>query len=267
VNADDVRLRAHRVTHTYATSPVLDGVDLTAHRGRVLGLVGPNGSGKTTLLRVLHDSLSPDQGSATVDGVPLTRMSDRARARRLAVVAQEPGAQPGWRVVDRVLLGRSPHRHALQAYSPDDHRVATRALRFVGMLDHAARHLDELSGGERQRVLIAQAVAQEADILLLDEPTNHLDVRYQHDVLGLVAALGCTAVVVLHDLNLAAHYCDDVVLLDRGRVVASGTAEEVLTPERLEPVYGVDVHVVHHRARRHLLLTPRADPAGAVPPR
>lgn len=140
-----------------------------------------------------------------------------------------------------VLLGRSPHRSTFESYSSEDHRIAAAALTRVGARHLADRDYGRLSGGEKQRVLIARTLAQQADHLLLDEPTNHLDIRYQHEVLNLVRGIGVTTVVVLHDLNLATRYCDRLVLLDHGKVVSAGRPEEVLTPEVLEPVYGVAV--------------------------
>lgn len=140
-----------------------------------------------------------------------------------------------------VLLGRSPHRSAFQSYELADHRIAASALGRVGARYLAGRNYGQLSGGEKQRVLIARTLAQQTDYLLLDEPTNHLDIRYQHEVLDLVRGIGVTTVVVLHDLNLAARYCDRLVLLDRGEVVAAGHPDDVLTPGVLEPVYGVAV--------------------------
>jgi iron complex transport system ATP-binding protein len=140
-----------------------------------------------------------------------------------------------------VLLGRSPHRSAFQGYSAADRRLAAAGLRRVGARHLAERVFSSLSGGEKQRVLIARTLAQDADHLLLDEPTNHLDIRYQHEVLHLVRTLGVTTVVVLHDLNLAARYCDHLVLLSEGRVAASGSPGDVLTAEVIEPVYGVRV--------------------------
>jgi iron complex transport system permease protein len=165
----------------------------------------------------------------------------------VAVVAQEPVADLTMTVAEMVLLGRSPHRSAWTPYTRADHELAAAVLRRVGLRDRADDPFGELSGGERQRVLIARALAQEADHLLLDEPTNHLDIRYQHDILALVRSLGVSAVVVLHDLNLAARYCDELVLLDRGRVVAAGSPDAVLRPDVLDPVYGVSAQRVTTR--------------------
>ncbi|WP_369053924.1 ABC transporter ATP-binding protein [Kineococcus terrestris] len=247
-------IRAEGVGFSYSGTAVLDGVDVTAVDGRVLGLVGPNGSGKTTLLRTLHGALAPERGRVLLDGADVTRLRTRDVARRVAVVVQEHGGDLPLLVSDVVLMGRAPHRSAFSRTSPADHRTAADALARVGALHLAGRRLSGLSGGEKQRVLVARALVQEAAHLLLDEPTNHLDVRYQHEVLDLVRSLvhgsrggaggARSAVVVLHDLNLALRYCDDVAVLHRGRLVAAGAPADVLVPEVLEPVYEVSVRRV-----------------------
>jgi iron complex transport system ATP-binding protein len=238
-------ISASGIRFSYGQREVLDAVDLDAPHGQVLGLVGPNGSGKTTLLRTLYASLRPRTGAVLIDGEQLGGLSAREVARRVAVVVQETSGDLPLLVSDMVLLGRTPHRSGFARRGADDERVAAAALAQVGALHLADKPFDGLSGGERQRVLIARALAQETSHLLLDEPTNHLDVRYQHEVLDLARQLavdgGHTVIVILHDLNLAATYCDRVLLLHHGSVVASGTPDHVLTAEHLEPVYEVAV--------------------------
>ncbi|MGH3916194.1 MAG: ABC transporter ATP-binding protein, partial [Pseudonocardiaceae bacterium] len=234
-------ISAEGISFDYDGSLVLADVGLVAPPGQVVGLIGPNGSGKTTLLRVLYNALRPRAGLVTLDDTPVGTLGPRQLARRFAVVAQESPPEIPVTVADVVLLGRSPLRSAFQRYTSDDYRSAAAALQRVGARHLADRNFPSLSGGEKQRVLIARALAQQADHLLLDEPTNHLDIRYQHEVLGLVQALGVTTIVVLHDLNLAARYCEQLVLLDNGKVVCAGRTEDVLTPAVLEPVYEVAV--------------------------
>jgi iron complex transport system ATP-binding protein len=232
-------IRADHVTHAFGSHQVLHDVTLHADEGEVLGLVGPNGSGKSTLLRVLHRALVPDGGTAHVDHEPVADLNPRQLARRIAVVVQEREADPQLTVIDEVLLGRSPFLPVFRQAGRRDREIAENALERVGAGHLAAREVATLSGGERQRVLIARALTQEPRLLLMDEPTNHLDVHYQHEVLHLVRSLGITVVVVLHDLNLAARYCDRLLLVDDGQVRAAGTPEEVLVPEIVEPVYRV----------------------------
>ncbi|WP_244928118.1 ABC transporter ATP-binding protein [Nocardioides sp. W7] len=238
-------ISASRIGFAYGDHAVLDSVDLAAPHGQVLGLVGPNGSGKSTLLRILYGSLRTRQGVVLIDHDELTALTAREIARRVSVVVQETSGDLPLLVSDMVLLGRTPHRTGFTRRGAEDERVAAAALAQVGALELAGKPFDGLSGGERQRVLIARALAQESTHLLLDEPTNHLDVRYQHEVLELARSLavdgGRTVVVVLHDLNLAATYCDSLILLQRGRVVAAGTPDDVLVPENLEPVYEIGV--------------------------
>lgn len=225
----------------YDGTLVLDGATLTAQPGQVVGLIGPNGSGKTTLLRTLYRSLRPQAGLVTLEGTSLERLATQEVARLVAVVVQESPLELPFTVAEMVLLGRSPHRSSFQGYAVADHQIAAAALARVGARHLAERAYATLSGGEKQRILIARALAQQATHLLLDEPTNHLDVRYQHEVLELVRSIGVTTVIVLHDLNLAARYCDELVLLDQGRVTRVGSPRQVLTPAVLEPVYGVAV--------------------------
>ncbi|WP_427870109.1 ABC transporter ATP-binding protein [Leucobacter luti] len=222
---------------------MLSGVDFTVTPGSTHGLIGPNGSGKTTTLRAILAAQPASAGLITVDGIPTSSLSVRDLALSVAAVLQDEASVLPLSVWDTVLLGRSVHRTSFQRYRAEDTRIALAALERTGVTALVERSVLELSGGERQRVLIARALAQQAPYLLLDEPTNHLDVRFQHEVLSLVASLDTTTVVVLHDLNLAARYCDQLVLLDHGTVIADGTPDQVLSPDTLEAVYRI-------RARR-----------------
>ncbi len=247
------------VSFGYGGALVLDGIALAADAGSTIGLIGPNGSGKSTLLRLIYRALRPRGGTILIDGTPVARLRGRELAARLAVVTQESPTETPISVAETVLLGRSPWAGAVQGYSRQDRIAAAAALERVGARELADRPFSALSGGERQRVLIARALAQRADHLLLDEPTNHLDVRYQHELLALVRDLEATTLVVLHDLNLAARYCDRLVLLDDGRVAAAGPVADVLTPEILEPVYQVTVQRSFAFGAVQLLFGPRAD--------
>lgn len=232
-------ITAENIRVTYAGHPVIDDVSLTVPSTGTLGLVGPNGSGKTTLLRALYGAVPLTAGRVLLDGDDLATTRRRDIATRIAVVAQERDATSSgmpMSVADLVMLGRLPHQGFGSRTTGHDRAVVGGALDAVGLTDLARRDLNGLSGGEHQRALIARALAQQTPHILLDEPTNHLDVRYQHDILELVSGLPGSA-VVLHDLNLAARYCDRIVVLDGGRVVASGTPDHVLVPDVLEPVY------------------------------
>ncbi|MFF8410041.1 ABC transporter ATP-binding protein [Streptomyces omiyaensis] len=238
-------LRAERVSRTAGGALVLDGVTLAPRPGALTGLLGPNGSGKSTLLRLLAGVLAPETGVVTLDGDPLRGLPRRELARRVAVVGQHADTQVGLTVADAVRLGRLPHRRAWSPPTAADEEAVRSALARTGLSGLAHRTWHTLSGGERQRVQLARALAQEPRELLLDEPTNHLDVRHQLDLLALVSGLRLTCVMALHDLNLAALYCDHLVVLREGRVAAAGPVAEVLTERLVADVYGVRAAVTH----------------------
>lgn len=218
---------------------VVDGVSLSVEKGETLGIVGPNGAGKTTLLRLLYRFLRPSGGRVVLAGRDLWETSARAVARTVAVVPQETTADFGLTVRDVIAAGRLPYR-TLWSGAPGDAAAIDGALRVCELEALRSQPFATLSGGERRRALFARALAQQAPILILDEPTNHLDVRHQFEVLERVRATGLTTVMTLHDVNLAARYCDRVAMLVRGRLVAIGAAGAVLTPERMREVFGVE---------------------------
>lgn len=218
---------------------ILQGAELEVADGELAGLVGPNGSGKSTLLRCIYRALRPSSGAVLFDGHDVLALSPRDVAREAAVVVQEPPLQFDFLAREVVEIGRLPHKGLWQRTTVEDDRVVDRALEKVGMTGAADRSFTNLSGGEKQRVLIARAMAQESELLLLDEPTNHLDVRYQLEILDLVKELGVTALAALHDLNLAASYCDRVFVLSGGAVAAGGPPDEVLTTEIVERIFQV----------------------------
>ncbi|MDT9689279.1 ABC transporter ATP-binding protein [Streptomyces sp. P9(2023)] len=224
----------------------LHGVDLTARPGETVGLVGPNGSGKTTLLRCVYGTLAPTAGRILLDGDDLAALGPKARARRIATVPQDGSTEFELTVHELVALGRSPHKRFWEGDTAADRTRAEAALARVGIAELADRPYPTLSGGERQRALVARALVQDPALLVLDEPTNHLDIRYQLEVLSLVRHLGTTNLLALHDLNLAAAYCDRLYVLERGRVIAEGAPAEVLTPALLRAVYGVEAEVIPH---------------------
>jgi iron complex transport system ATP-binding protein len=237
-------LEANRVSWRRGGRLVVDEVTLCPPRGSTVGLLGPNGSGKSSLLRLLQGAATPDSGTVSLDGSNLTTVRRRHIARAVATVTQHAETDVDIVVRDIVRLGRTPYSSVFGGDSANDTRVIDRALAHVGLTDHEDRLWRTLSGGERQRAHIARALAQEPTELLLDEPTNHLDIRHQLELLALVAELPVTAIVALHDLNLAAMFCDTVLVLNGGRAVAGGTPDEVLTPELIADVYGVRARVI-----------------------
>ncbi|MFD8194089.1 ABC transporter ATP-binding protein [Streptomyces wuyuanensis] len=245
---------------------LVEGVSLTAAPGEVVGLAGPNGAGKSTLLRTVYRALRPTSGRVLLDGEDVRRMPGKRLARRLAAVLQEAPGDFGLSVYDVVAMGRTPHKRAFEGDSADDRAVVMGALAELDAAGLAGAPFGRLSGGEKQRVLIARALAQRTGTMVLDEPTNHLDLRHQLDALRLVRRLGVTAVVALHDLNLAAAFCDRICVMAGGRLVALGTPREVLTPALLAEVYRVEADVAEHPRTGvpHVtLLTGSARPPGA----
>jgi iron complex transport system ATP-binding protein len=226
---------------------IVDGVSFEVERGEWVSILGPNGAGKTTLLRVLAGTIG-FRGEARLDGHRLGRLRRREVARLVALVPQTPVVPAAMTVAEYVLLGRTPHLLPLAQEGAEDRAAAAAVLSRLDLHEFAGRELGSLSGGELQRAVIGRALAQAAPILLLDEPTTALDIGHQQQVLELVDRLrreeGLTVVAAMHDLTLAAQYGDRVVLVDRGRVVAEGSARDVLTSERVEELYGARVRLV-----------------------
>lgn len=232
-------LQAQGLSWQAAAAHIVRDVSLHVARGELVGLLGPNGSGKSTLLRMIYRTLKPASGSVHVNASDVWRCSARDNARAMAVLAQENASEFELRVRDVVLMGRTPHQSAFARDGEEDYRLVAQALQRVDAQALSERIFSTLSGGEKQRVLMARALAQQAPLLILDEPTNHLDVRHQFELMNLIRSLGLTALAALHELPLAAHYCDRLYLLKQGALVAQGTPTQVLTPEIIADVYGV----------------------------
>ncbi len=242
------QLVAENLHAGYGGRRVLRGVDFEVPMGRITGIVGANACGKSTFLRTLSRLLPPEQGRVLLDGADVHRMAPRRLARNLGLLPQTPIAPEGITVLDLVGRGRHPHQGLFARWTAVDERAVLAALEATGTVDLADRDVDELSGGQRQRVWIAMALAQETDILLLDEPTTFLDINHQIEVLDLLHDLnrdrGTTVVMVLHDLNLAARYCDWLAAMAEGQLRRAGPPEAILTPDMVEEVFGLRCQVV-----------------------
>lgn len=244
---DLMDLRAEAVDFAYGDRKVLSGVTANFEPGRMSGIIGPNGSGKSTLIKLLSGEFTPAAGRVLIGGAPIGTIKLGALTRMISVVPQSLSLDFDFTVMDVVLMGRMPYIGRLGSESEEDIAIAERAMRDMGVYHLADRPVPAISGGEWQRVIVARALCQQTGIMLLDEPVSNLDIAHQLDVLRKVRALvsekSRTAVCVLHDLNLASHFCDDLVLMREGKVFACGSPAQVLTESAVREVYGVRVSI------------------------
>ncbi len=230
--------------YDYDDKRVLESITFNVRPGEILGILGPNGCGKTTMLKNLNRNLSPHRGCVLLDGTDLEEMHKRDIARRIASVPQSNEIRFAFTVREMVEMGRMPFQEAFRGSTSEDERIVDEAMRLTSITDMSERLINTMSGGERQRVIIARAIAQSPEIILMDEPTLHLDINMQFEVLDLVSSLarekGLTVIIVSHDLPMVARYCDRMILIHGRTVYAEGTPEDVLTPENMRTVFGID---------------------------
>lgn len=229
---------------------ILQSVDFKLADNEFVGIIGPNGSGKSTFLKCLYRVLQPNAGTVKFNGKYLDELSYRESAQLLAVVAQHNFYSFDFSVLEIVLMGRAPHKTIFEHDNAEDLAIARKALKTVGLENFSERNFSTLSGGEQQRVILARALTQQTDCLILDEPTNHLDIKYQLQVMDIVKSLNKSVVAAIHDLNIAAMYCDRLVALQEGKVIACGTPKEILTEDFLYKVYGVRSHILRTENER-----------------
>ena len=256
---DAARLGAEGVTVGYADRIVLDNLDVAIPTGVITTVIGPNGCGKSTLLRTLSRLLKPRQGTVLLDGHDIARLRTKDVAKKMGLLPQTPIAPEGLTVADLVARGRHPHQSWVRQWSSDDADVVAKALHMTGVADLAHRPVDSLSGGQRQRVWISMTLAQGTDLLLLDEPTTYLDLAHAIDVIDLVDDLhegGCTIVMVLHDLNLAVRYSDNLIVMKAGSIVAQGHPSQVITSELLMDTFGLQAKVIDDPVSERPLIVP-----------
>lgn len=242
----DTVLSLRDLTVEMAGRTLLDRLSIEVADGRIVGLVGPNGSGKSTALRCVYRALKPTSGAVLLDGVDLTARKLRDSARSIAALTQESHTELDFTVAELVALGRAPHAPGNRPLTARETALCRQAMERLDVAHLAGRSVLNLSGGERQRVLVARALVQEPRVLVLDEPTNHLDVRHQVELLSFLRGSGLTVLTALHDLNLAAQVCDRIAVLSSGSLFSCGDPAEVLTPELVRKVFGVDATVVPH---------------------
>ena len=240
-----IKLQVKDLAFSYESTPILENVCIEAAPSRLLSIVGPNGSGKSTLLRCIDRILKPLRGNILLDRKEITKMSQMEIAKKLGYVQQTYSRGFPTTVFDTVLMGRRPHQgwHT----SEEDEEIVWEVLRLLEIEEFALKFFTELSGGQQQKVLIARAIAQEADVLLLDEPTSNLDIRRQLEVMDVIRDLvkkeEITAIVAIHDLNLASRYSDRIIMMKRGKIVGAGDPVSVLNAENIASVYGVEAAV------------------------
>lgn len=236
---------------------IIKGMSVEIKDKEFVGILGPNGSGKSTLLKCIYRVLHPKSGEVQLNGKAIQAYSVKESAREMAVVAQHNYYNFDFSVQDVVLMGRSPHKKAMERDNANDFGIVLESLEKVGMKEFRDRSFSTLSGGEQQRVILARALAQKTNCLVLDEPTNHLDIKYQLQLMDIVCSLNLTVVSAIHDLNIAAMYCDKIFVVKDGKIVAFGTPEEVLTKEFIREVYEVDVELLKDQdGLLHILYRP-----------
>ncbi|WP_072801740.1 ABC transporter ATP-binding protein [Rhodococcoides yunnanense] len=257
---DPSRLVAEDLTLGYGDRIVVENLDLQVHTGVVTTIIGPNGCGKSTLLRALGRLLKPKSGKVILDGKAISSMRTKDVARVLGMLPQAPTAPEGLTVGDLVSRGRHPHQSWIRQWSSDDESEVANALELTGVGDLADRPVDELSGGQRQRAWISMALAQGTDILLLDEPTTYLDLAHSVEVLDLVDRMhedmGRTVIMVLHDLNLAVRYSDQLIVMSQGKIVESGRPQDVISEQLLLDVFGLEATVIEDPVSDRPLIVP-----------
>ncbi|MCW3128848.1 MAG: ABC transporter ATP-binding protein [Methanophagales archaeon] len=262
-----MKLKVKEMEFSYASTPVLENVCMELAPSEILGIVGPNGAGKSTLLRCIDRILKPQRGSILLDGQEIKEMSRMEIARRMGYVPQTSTRVFPATVFDTVLMGRRPHL-GWRSNEQDVEKVLE-VLKLLDIVEFALRDFNEISGGQQQKVLIARALAQEADILLLDEPTSNLDIRHQLEAMDiikkLVKEMGISAIMAIHDLNLGSRYSDRIIMLNGGTIIDAGNPASVLTPENIKQVYGVEAVVRNESGRPYIVpISPIKSNGGGV---
>lgn len=260
-----MKLNIENVTYSINAKLIVDGVSLGIREGEFVGLVGPNGCGKSTLLKNIYRVYQPDSGKVFIDGKDVSRMSNRDTAREMSVMQQENNVEFDMSVFDMAMLGRFAHQKMFGNDMAREREIVRAALKEVGMDGYEERSFLSLSGGEKQRTLVARALVQQAELIILDEPTNHLDIGYQYQIMSILKKQKLTVFSSIHDLNIASCYCDRIILMKAGKIVDTGTPQEMFVPEKIKLLFGVDTLVTVNSAtgRPNIVFIP--SDAGAIP--
>lgn len=248
-----MRLETQNITFSANGKNIIQDLSVSVYNKEFVGIIGPNGSGKSTFLKCIYRVLKPDGGTIFFDGRNLFDMSLKEAARISSVVAQHNNYYNFDLTVESiVLMGRSPYKKILERDNLLDYQIAHEALAIVGLEGFENRKFSTLSGGEQQRVILARALAQKTVCLIMDEPTNHLDIKYQMQIMGIVKKICCTTLAAIHDLNVAALYCDRIIALKEGKIVGCDTPENLLTVEFIKTLYEVDVEIYQNKTTKKL---------------
>ena len=238
------------LSFNFGSKNILADIDLSIKDNGIVGIIGPNGSGKSTLLKCIYRVLKPKTGTIFIDGKNINDYQFKETAKKMAVVAQHNDTHFDFNVLEMVLIGRSPHKKFMERDSAEDIELAYKALEQVNMKDFADRNFSSLSGGEKQRIILARALVQNTDCLILDEPTNHLDIKHQLHFMSLAKDLKITVISAIHDLNIAAMYCDKIYALKEGQIIASGSVYEVITEEVIKTLYDVEAQIIYDEEKK-----------------
>lgn len=247
-----MNIKAENINITLEKNNILKGINIEVDNKEVVGIIGPNGSGKSTLLKCIYRVLKPNDGAILLDNVDIKEIPVKESSKRLAVLSQHNNYNFDFTVKDIVLMGRSPHKKFMERDNKEDYDIVNEALKKVDMFEFKDRSFQSLSGGEQQRVILARALAQQPKCLILDEPTNHLDIKYQLQLMRIVKGLGIEVIAAIHDLNIAAMYCDKIYVLKDGEIIKYGNPKDVLTKELIKEVYEVDAEVILNNKRIYI---------------
>ena len=241
-----MKLETKKITYSIDGKLIIEGIDISVKEGEFVGIVGPNGCGKSTLLKNIYKVFTPDSGAAFIDGEDLAKLSNRKTAKRMSVMQQENIVDFDMTVYDMVMLGRFAHQKLFSGSSEEDRAIVNEYIKEVGLEGYENRHFLSLSGGEKQRALVARALSQKAPLILLDEPTNHLDIGYQYQIMNILKRQNLTLLCCIHDLNIAATYCDRLILMKKRKVFDIGTPKAMLTRENIKALFDIDTTIIEN---------------------
>ena len=250
------KLKVEKLTYDIGGTRILKDITFDVEENTFVGVIGPNGSGKSTMLKSIYGVNKPSGGNIYFEGEDLLKISSKDRAKKIAVLAQESGGQFDFSVQQVVEMGRYPHKNTLENYSKHDLEIVDRVLCEMKLDNYRERSFNTLSGGEKQRVLIARLLVQESKFIILDEPTNHLDIGHQIEIMNIIKKMGVTVLSAIHDMNMAAIYCDKLVIMKKGEVITQGSVEETLTSEMLKDLFNVEAEIHDLKGRKHVIYNP-----------